>query len=367
MFNKVAICFLPFLLVVTMSCIVLLEKPSLATVSENSVQAVIDEANKGDPNAQFKLGEMYFEGNDGRKDCNEAFKWYSKAAEQGVARAQYKLGLMYYSGQAVPPDCNKAIEYFTKSAEQGNTTAQVALGEMYYDGEDVPQNYKEAAKWYKKAADGDDATAQRNLALMYGDGKGVVEDYIEAYKWALLAGMKDEDVVEIKKDLVAKMTPDQIAMAQKLAKDFDTKKETVNNVSNKETDKISVKRLFDNIQKMKDAIELVDTRLQCMAHTDRLEDEKRRCHLLGEEEASYEKILRLGTKYPDLGIDVMSIKKAQIQVQESILESKSTIESLEKSPTRTSRSPTYSKPHRSTNQSSTSKDRTHRQTGSAVK
>ena len=47
-----------------------------------------------------------------------------------------------------------------------------------------------------------------------------IEDYVEAYKWILLAGMNGEDVVDNKKWLTERMTPSQIAEAQRLAKKF---------------------------------------------------------------------------------------------------------------------------------------------------
>ena len=59
---------------------------------------------------------------------------------------------------------------------------------------------------------------------MYYDGKGVPQDYTKAYKWALLAQMNgNEDT--LKEELAYKMTPAQIAFAQKLAKEFTEKQE----------------------------------------------------------------------------------------------------------------------------------------------
>ena len=36
------------------------------------------------------------------QDYKEAFKWYLKAAEQGVAEAQYNLSDMYENGRGIP-------------------------------------------------------------------------------------------------------------------------------------------------------------------------------------------------------------------------------------------------------------------------
>jgi TPR repeat protein len=99
---------------------------------------------------------------------------------------------------------------------------------MYDNGQGVPQDYTEAMKWYRLAADQGNASAQNNLGAMYGDGQGVPQDYIQAHKWHNLAASrfsgseKDARDRAVKnRDLVAtKMTPDQTAEAQKLAREW---------------------------------------------------------------------------------------------------------------------------------------------------
>jgi TPR repeat protein len=48
-------------------------------------------AEKGDTRAQYYLGEMHEQGLGTKQDVDEAFKWYSKAAEQGDSLALRKL------------------------------------------------------------------------------------------------------------------------------------------------------------------------------------------------------------------------------------------------------------------------------------
>jgi hypothetical protein len=182
-------------------------------------------AEQGVAGAQFNLGLMYAEGQGVPQDYKEANKWCTKAAEQGVAEAQFNLGLMYDKGQGVPQDYKEAAKWYTKAAEQGVARAQYNLGVMYDKGQGVPQDYKEAVKWYTKAAEQGYAGAQFILGGRYANGQGVVEDYVEAYKWALLAGMNGIDVSEFKSWLKYRMTADQIAEAQNLAKEFVDRKE----------------------------------------------------------------------------------------------------------------------------------------------
>lgn len=50
-------------------------------------------AQGGDPNAQYYLGEMYEQGLGTEVNLEEAFKWYTKAAQQGHPYAQRKLAM----------------------------------------------------------------------------------------------------------------------------------------------------------------------------------------------------------------------------------------------------------------------------------
>jgi TPR repeat protein len=45
-------------------------------------------------------------------------------AEQGYAKAQYSLGVMYIRGQGVTQDYKEAFKWVTKAAEEGHEGAQ---------------------------------------------------------------------------------------------------------------------------------------------------------------------------------------------------------------------------------------------------
>ncbi|MDA7538297.1 sel1 repeat family protein, partial [Akkermansiaceae bacterium] len=93
-------------------------------------------------------------------------------------------------------------------------------GSVYWKGEGVPEDKAESLKWYRKAADQGDAEAQFILGVAYGNGEGVPEDYIQSYMWINLATAKNhdhEDAKKVKVLLSKKMTPEQIAEAQKLS------------------------------------------------------------------------------------------------------------------------------------------------------
>jgi len=168
-----------------------------------------------------------------RGDYETAYRLYKSLAERGSPVAQSNLGLMYYNSRGVSQDYAEAMKWFKKAADQGDAVGQYYMGLMYYDGKIVPQNYAEATKWFRKAADQGDADAQYSLGLMYAIGKGVPQDYVLAYMWLNLASTRDsawgkekrDKAKENRKNLPSKMTPAQIAEAQKLAREWKPKKE----------------------------------------------------------------------------------------------------------------------------------------------
>lgn len=186
-------------------------------------------AKQGDPKAQLRLALMYGGGQGVPKNTIEAMKWFRKSAEQENAFNQNYLGILYRDGIDVPQDYNEAVRWFRKSAEQGYAHAQHNLGVMYDNGKGVSQDDIEAAKWYRLSAEQGNAGAQNNLGVNYDNGKGVPQDYVQAHMWFNLAaaGLKDKTDREgaaSNRDMVAeKMTPAQIAEAQKLAREWKPK------------------------------------------------------------------------------------------------------------------------------------------------
>ncbi len=83
----------------------------------------------------------------------EAFALAKKGADKGDAEAQYKLGLHYADGRIVAKDYKEAFKWFKKSAKKGNANGQFELGYLYETGRGVEKDPKEATYWYKKAAE----------------------------------------------------------------------------------------------------------------------------------------------------------------------------------------------------------------------
>lgn len=201
-------------------------------------------AEGGNAVAQDALGMMYREGEGVPQNYAEAAKWYRLAAEHSfvvgddpwnrlIAGAQISLGEMYARGQGLPQNFAEAIKWWSKAADQGDAYAQDDLGVMYASGQGVPQDYAEAARWFRKAANQGNADAQLRLGTMYVLGEAVPQDYVLAHMWLNLAASQfgpsakeRHDSAVMARDFAArKMTPAQIAEAQKLAREWKPKPE----------------------------------------------------------------------------------------------------------------------------------------------
>jgi TPR repeat protein len=88
-------------------------------------------------------------------------------------------------------------------------------------GEGVLQDYKEAVKWWTKAAEQGYAKAQYNLGVMYSQGQGVLQDHAKAHMWYNIAAAHGLEQARTNRDTLAeKMTSEQIAEAQKMAREW---------------------------------------------------------------------------------------------------------------------------------------------------
>lgn len=83
-------------------------------------------AQKGNPDAQYLMGEACFAGKGGRQSDKVAVQWWELAAEQGHAAAQNRLSLAYQRGIGVTPDMEKAAQWLRKAGEQRGEDAALA-------------------------------------------------------------------------------------------------------------------------------------------------------------------------------------------------------------------------------------------------
>lgn len=108
-------------------------------------------AKKGNPEAQFKVGEMYETGFGVKTDMKEAETWITRAAKQGHETAKYKL--LYWDMQKNGMKGGNKAKYdaMLKKAEAGDGQAMFYVGKMHGKGVGVRRNYDKALDWLNKA------------------------------------------------------------------------------------------------------------------------------------------------------------------------------------------------------------------------
>jgi uncharacterized protein len=127
-----------------------------------------------------------------------------------------------------------ATDVLRRAADNGDASAQTGLGQIYFSGLlGAQQDCAQAVAWYRKAAEQGYGLAQQFLGKMYENGWGVPQDYGRAYMWLTLWGLRVGDMVSESHrsriiqataknldELAAKMTPEQIAEAQRISREW---------------------------------------------------------------------------------------------------------------------------------------------------
>lgn len=191
------------------------KNPSLAFKSIQKAAAL------GQPEAQLDLAETYARGSESvPQDYTKAAEWYRKAALQGDSEAQHALAGLYREGFGVARSNVEAVAWYRLAAAQGHIMAQHSLATAYRLGAGIDQDATEAARLYLQAAQAGDAKSQRDLGLLYDRGEGVLQDFVQARLWLGLATDNgDAEAVAALKRLANKLTSNQVAEAERLAKD----------------------------------------------------------------------------------------------------------------------------------------------------
>lgn len=146
---------------------------------------LIQQAEKGNPIAQYNLGTLYYLGLSIDQNYQKAHRWLDKSAAQNNPLAQGLLGIMYFKGQGVAQDYQQAYTLLQQSAEQGYAVAQTLLAGMYYTGQGVPKNYQEACKWAILAAGSHEKNAEALLTKLRQEmtSKQIDAAQKEAHEW----------------------------------------------------------------------------------------------------------------------------------------------------------------------------------------
>lgn len=131
-----------------------------------------------------------------------------------------------YDGKAAYDrgDFAMAMQIWKPLAEAGDAFSEYNIGLIYAYGKGVAIDYAEAAKWYRAAADQGYVYALVGLGKMYLAGDGMPPDKVQAYMWMDIAASRgDRDAGDYRETVAKQMTPEQIAEAQALAREWKPK------------------------------------------------------------------------------------------------------------------------------------------------
>ena len=175
-------------------------------------------ADRGDPEAQYRVGLMYEYGKGFPLDKTEAAMWIHRAAGQNHPAAQTELGILLTLGEGIAKDDGQAVEWFRKGANQGNATAQYNLALLLAKGVAGKPDLPQVIAWFQKAAAQGMAPAQTKIGIAYEFGEGVAKNPVLAYaSYVIATGNGDKQAAEKRDAIAARLTPAQRTEGDSLA------------------------------------------------------------------------------------------------------------------------------------------------------
>lgn len=135
---------------------------------------LIEEANQGNAEALYQLGQFFLSGKNGFPlDEYKGANCLTAATERGSLAAQYELANLHILGRGVPKDYGKAKNLLEEAAAKGNTDAMNRLGDWYREGTEESPNWPLAIFWYQKGVEKKNLDAMLTLGICYLEGTGV--------------------------------------------------------------------------------------------------------------------------------------------------------------------------------------------------
>jgi Sel1 repeat len=107
-------------------------------------------------------------------------------ATKGDPESQRKVGVMYLTGTAPVKDEAQGFNWIYRSALQGDAKARRDIAIAYLKGDGTKQNYEASFQWYREAALRGQPASQNRLCDWYEKGIGVETDPVIAYAWCLI-------------------------------------------------------------------------------------------------------------------------------------------------------------------------------------
>ena len=128
---------------------------------------VFESGQKLSPIQMYYLGRNACDGLLRHKNPKQGMLWIWDAAQHGCPEAQFDLGEYYFNYRRRDEEHMKeTVNLFHSAAEQGHVQAQRKLGYLYETGRYVTKDNEEAKKWYSLAAQNGDSFANTRLQIL---------------------------------------------------------------------------------------------------------------------------------------------------------------------------------------------------------
>ena len=133
------------------------------------INALEEQAKKGQLNAQLELAQRYEIGAGVKVDLSAVVEWLDAATRQGSANACHRLGGMLMMGRGIEKNTKRAVRYWNLAARLGHGGAQVDYAVASAKGDGVDKDLSKAYYWMLIARRGASSEKQqKNLKALQG-------------------------------------------------------------------------------------------------------------------------------------------------------------------------------------------------------
>ncbi len=143
-----------------------------------------NDAEKGNAEAQYILGAMYYNGFLVKKSYENAVKFLENSAGQEFAEAMYFLSFMYFKGEGVEKNLDESFDWLLKATKKGHAESQCRLGCWYFENEEIEINtrIRKSIYWLRLASTtSDNVDAPYYLGLLLW----LMGEYKKAFFWLM--------------------------------------------------------------------------------------------------------------------------------------------------------------------------------------
>lgn len=151
-------------------------------------------AESGDAGAMFHMGKLHVLGIGLPQDMRVAESWYQKAVAVGEMRACCNLGWIYmYGFGEIPPDKEQAFRFLSVGAEQGMASAKASIGLMWLTGDGRPADPALGLNLMAEAFEEGYNNAANHLSDAYFAGKYIPRDIDAGHEWLFKAAARGDE------------------------------------------------------------------------------------------------------------------------------------------------------------------------------